>query len=101
MSKPYNKDLIPRARELRRNMTPTERKLWYQFLSKHPAKIQRQKTINSYIVDFYCHSKGIAIEIDGSQHFEEGAIQYDQERTKILENYGVKVVRFTNNDNYP
>ena len=98
MSLPYNKNLIPKAKKLRKNMTPQEKHLWYDFLSKYPKtfRFQRQKTINNYIVDFYCHKAKLVIELDGSQHFTDEGIIYDKERTKILQTYGLTIVRFTN-----
>ena len=63
-------NLTPRARELRKNATPQERKLWYMFLSKHPAHFRRQHPIGPYIADFFCHSAQLVIEVDGSGHFQ-------------------------------
>ena len=94
----YKQELIPRARELRKEMTPQERHLWYVFLSKQQPRFQRQKVISGFIVDFYCHSARLAIEIDGRQHQQESAIAYDRERTMILEGYGLIVIRFTNRE---
>ena len=98
MSLPYNKNLITKAQNLRKNMTPQEKHLWYDFLSKYPKtfRFQRQKTINNYIVDFYCHEAKLIIELDGSQHFTNDGKIYDNERTEILQAYGLTVLRFTN-----
>ena len=98
MSLEYNKKLIPRARELRRNATRQEKRLWYDFLSSYPVRFQRQKTINNFIVDFYCHKFKLVIELDGSQHYTEEGIVYDKERTDVLESLGLRVVRFSNAD---
>lgn len=98
MSLKYNGKLIPRAKELRFNMTKQEKHLWYDFLSLYPVRFQRQKTIDNFIVDFYCHAAKLVIELDGSQHFEKDAKIYDAERTKVLENYCLEVIRFTNSD---
>jgi very-short-patch-repair endonuclease len=65
---PYNRKLKPLAQELRRNATPQENKLWYEFLRSHDIPFARQKTIEYYIVDFICPSRKLVIEIDGSQH---------------------------------
>ena len=65
MSLPYRHDLVPRARELRKEMTPQERHLWYVFLSKQTPRFQRQKVISGFIVDFYCHAARLVIELDG------------------------------------
>ena len=69
MSLQYNKKLVPRAKELRRDMTKHEKHLWYDFLSKFPIRFQRQKTIGSFIVDFYCLTANLVIECDGGQHY--------------------------------
>ena len=79
-------------------MTPHERKLWYMFLKNYPFRFQRQKTIDHFIVDFYCHKAKLVIEIDGSQHYSEEGKAYDEERTAALESYGLKVLRFSNTD---
>jgi len=96
MSLPYQKKLIPRARELRKGATKHENHLWYDFLSQYPVRFQRQKTIDHFIADFYCHEAKIVIELDGSQHYETHGIERDKERTAILEQYGVEVLRFSN-----
>ncbi len=93
-----NNSLLPNARKLRREMTPHERKLWYLFLRKYPVKIYKQRIIDNFIVDFYCASAKLVIEIDGSQHYEEAGRQYDEERTAVLEGYGLKVIRFANSE---
>ena len=93
---PYNRKLKARAQELRKNATPQENKLWYGFLRKHPCHFTRQKTIDNYIVDFLCSSKKLVIEIDGSQHYTDDGLEYDQIRTKIFESLGLHVMRFTN-----
>ena len=95
---PYNRKMKPRAQELRRNATPQENKLWYRFLRKHPCPFTRQKTIDSYIVDFLCHSKKLVIEIDGSQHYTEDGLEYDRVRTELLESMELHVMRFTNTE---
>ena len=77
-------------------MTPQERKLWYMFLRKYPVKIYKQRIIESFIVDFYCASARLVIEVDGSQHFTKQGIEYDKERSAIIEAYNLKVLRFTN-----
>jgi very-short-patch-repair endonuclease len=92
----YNKTLIDRAKELRKNLTPQERKLWYEFLSSYPVRFQRQKVIDSYIADFYCAKAKLVIELDGGGHFEPDRMEYDEIRTEILKTYGLSVIRFTN-----
>lgn len=98
MSLEYNKNLIPRAKELRKNATPQENELWHKFLRTYPIRFQRQKTIGQFIVDFYCHEAKLAIELDGSQHFTPEGMTYDEARTAAIETVGVEVLRFTNRD---
>ena len=92
----YRKDLKPRARSLRNNTTPAERKLWYEFLSALPEKFTRQKPLGSYIADFYCSRLRLVIEVDGDSHFDQRGETYDRLRTAELESRGLKVLRFTN-----
>ena len=92
----YNKDLIVYAKELRKNMTPWEMKLWNWFLREYPIRFQRQKVIDNYIVDFYCAKARLVIELDGGGHYTDEQMQYDATRTKILEKYGLKVLRICN-----
>ena len=93
---PKNNKLTPYAKELRREMTPQERKLWYLFLRHYPVKIYKQRIIDEYIVDFYCHAARLVIEIDGAQHYTEEGVAADRARTRVLEGYGLLVVRFSN-----
>ena len=86
------------AKQLRKDMTPWERKLWYCFLKDYPIRFQRQKCIDNYIVDFYCFKAKLVIELDGGGHYEPIQKQKDDERTKVLESYGLKVLRFCNLD---
>ena len=90
--------LTARAQELRKNMTPEERILWYQYLRTYPVQWNRQKVIGQYIVDFYCKRAKLIIELDGSQHYDPKAIAYDHERTAYLNSLGYTVLRFTNTD---
>ena len=96
--KPYRQSNIPLAKELRKDMTKYEKHLWYDFLRDYPVRFQRQKAIGRYIVDFYCASANLIIELDGSGHYEEAQEQYDRERTAYLERMGLHVLRFTNLD---
>ena len=93
---PYNPALISRAKELRKNMTTAERKLWHQYLRTFKFKVYRQRPIDYFIVDFYCPSLKLVIEVDGEGHYTDEGKDYDQERTQRLEGYGIKVIRFTN-----
>ena len=94
--KEYNKNNIPLAKTLRKNMTPWERKLWYEFLRNYPVRFQRQKAIGNYIVDFYCAKARIVIELDGSGHYFEKQMQQDNIRTIELEKMNLKVIRICN-----
>ena len=93
---PYNSALISRAKELRKNMTPAERKLWYRYLRTFEIRVLRQRPIDHFIVDFYCPSLKLVIEVDGESHYTEESKERDRARTQQLEGYGLKVVRFTN-----
>ena len=79
-------------------MTPWERKLWFGFLNNLKIKCYRQRMIGDFIVDFYIPSFNLAIELDGSQHFEIEKIEYDKARTAFLNSNNVQVLRFNNND---
>jgi len=94
---PYNPQLVARAREMRKNPTVAERKLW-GYLRNFPVKFWRQKPINNFIVDFYCPKLKLVIEVDGDSHFTDSGLVYDEERTRILEGYGLRVIRFTNDE---
>ena len=93
---PYNPALVTRAKELRKNITPAEKKLWYQYLKTFKYRVLRQRPIHHFIVDFYCPHLRLVIEIDGDSHLGEDAQAYDAERSCALEGYGLSVVRFTN-----
>ena len=92
----YDKKLKSRADELRKNMTQQEWNLWYFYLRNHRLKWYRQRIIDRFIVDFYCHAAKLVIEIDGKQHYTDQGIVYDTERTQVLQGYGLKVLRYTN-----
>ena len=94
----YNNKLKEKSRELRKNMTEQERRLWYCFLKDYPIRIYRQRTIGNYIADFYCSKAKVVIEIDGSQHYTDEGMSYDEYRTHIIEDYNIKVIRFSNYD---
>ena len=93
---PYNPELVEQAREMRKNPTEAEKKLWYGFLRSFRHRVLRQRPIDNYIVDFYCAKLKLVIEVDGDSHFREDAYRFDEKRTKILEGYGLRVLRFTN-----
>ena len=94
--KAYNKDLVSNAQALRKNMTPEEKHLWYDFLKRLPMTAHRQYNIGNYIVDFYIPKKQLVIEIDGIQHLTEEHKEKDQARDKFLEGQGLSVLRFPN-----
>ncbi len=98
MEKKYNKQLIPNAKNLRKNMTKEERHLWYDYLRTAPRKFVRQKVLGNYIADFYCASAKLVIELDGSQHYEDAEFEYDMRRTEYLKNFGIRVIRIPNNE---
>ncbi len=98
MSLHYNGKLISRARQLRKEATPQENRLWYEFLRTYPVRFQRQKVIDRYIVDFYCHKAKLVIEIDGSQHFSETGAADDRERDAVLASMELLVLRFSNTE---
>jgi len=79
-------------------MTIPEKKLWSEFLRLFPLPVLRQKTLDNYIVDFYCAKLKLVIEIDGDSHFTENGLEYDRGRTSVLEGYGLTVIRFTNDE---
>ena len=97
MRSKQNKQLVPLARDLRKNMTKEERKLWYDYLRGHPMRFTRQKVLGKYIADFYCAKAALVIELDGSQHYEQAGLISDRERTKFLQGYGIRVLRIPNN----
>lgn len=96
MSLDYNKKNITLAKNLRKNATPQEQHLWYDFLSKYKVRFQRQKAIDDFIADFYCHKAKLVVEIDGTQHSTSRGKEKDEFRTEILNEYGLRVIRFTN-----
>ena len=94
----HNKALVPNAKNLRKNLTKEERRLWYDYMRTYPVKFLRQKIIGKYIVDFYCAKAKLIVELDGSQHYEEKGMEYDAERTAFLELYSIRVLRIPNNE---
>ena len=95
---PHNHTLTELAQELRKNMTPEEKHLWYDFLKFLPMTVKRQYVVLNYILDFFIPSANIAIELDGSQHFEPEARVADAEREENLSTLGIKTLRYTNVD---
>ena len=98
MQSKHNKQLVSLAKQLRKEMTKEERHLWYDFLRTYPVRFSRQKVLGKYIVDFYSAEAKLVIEVDGSQHYEDGKMEKDTERTTFLEGYGLTVIRIPNNE---
>ena len=97
MQPKHNQQLVPLAKQLRKEMTKEERHLWYDFLRTYPVRFSRQKVLGRYIADFYSAEARLVIELDGSQHYEEKNREMDAERTAFLESYGLAVIRIPNN----
>ena len=95
---PYNKKLTSTARNLRKNMTPEERHLWYDFLKKLPLAVKRQHNIENYIVDFYIAEKKLVIELDGNQHGLPEHYESDQKRDQRLAEWKITVLRYSNDN---
>ena len=98
MERKHNTELTTNARNLRKNMTKEEKHLWYDFLKSYPVRFLRQKVIDNYIVDFYCRSARLIIELDGSQHYEENVLLKDKIRTERIEQRNLMVIRIPNNE---
>ena len=96
MERKHNAKLTHLARNLRKNMTKEEKHLWYDFLTDYPVRFLKQKVIDNYIVDFYCHDARLIVELDGSQHFEPDALFKDSIRTTKLEERDLTVIRIPN-----
>ena len=98
MQSKHNKQLVPFAKQLRKEMTKEERHLWYDFLRTYPVRFSRQKVLGKYIADFYSAEAKLIVELDGSQHYEDWNEEKDAERTAFLEGYGLTVIRIPNNE---
>jgi very-short-patch-repair endonuclease len=96
----YSRDLKSKARALRKNMTETEKLLWSRIRRKQLKSCQfyRQRIIGNHIVGFYCPRAKLIIELDGSQHYEEGGLKKDKRRDAHLKNIGLKVLRFSDKE---
>ena len=97
MDRKHNKNIVPIAKILRKNMTKEERHLWYDFLRNYTVRFSRQKVLGKYIADFYCAEAKLVIELDGSQHYESEGLEKDLKRTAYIEKFGLKVLRIPNN----
>ncbi len=98
MQRKHNSSLTNIAKILRKNMTKEERHLWYDFLRSYPVRFLRQKVIDNYVVDFYCHEARIIIELDGSQHYQKEGVLKDQIRTENIESRNLEIIRIPNNE---
>ena len=102
MPKPDDTILKKYAKTLRKQMTKEEKHLWYDYLKPYRqtfgVAFTRQKVFGNYILDFYCPKAKLAIELDGSQHYESDAVFYDEKRTRYLTQHGIVVLRYTNRD---
>ena len=96
MSRRDNPNLKGFSTALRKNQTKEEKHLWYDFLRQYPVRFNRQKVLGPYIVDFYCASAKLVIELDGSQHYSEEGSEDDKIRDRYLARLGIKVVRYSN-----
>lgn len=94
----HNPELTVFARHLRKNMTPEERRLWYDFLRTYPVRFLRQKVIDQYIADFYCSKAQLVIELDGSQHYEPEGMKKVSIRTTHMESHGLTVMHIPNTE---
>ena len=93
-------DILAKAHDLRLNMTKSEKILWERLRNKKVLgyKFRRQHAISQFVVDFYCHEAKIVIEVDGGYHLKRDQKEYDENRTVELENLGINVIRFTNEE---
>ena len=99
----YNRPVLKsRRKELRNNSTSAERMLWsmLQHSNLGGYKFRRQHSVGAYILDFYCPSERLCVELDGDSHFTDDAIEYDRERTAYLNALNIKVLRLLNTDVY-
>jgi very-short-patch-repair endonuclease len=97
---PVPPNLLVFARQLRKEQTDAENLLWHLLRGRNFCgfKFRRQYPMCGYILDFYCHDVGLAVELDGGGHNQEEQQLYDMERTRIIESAGIRIVRFWNND---
>ena len=84
LQRKHNKDIVPTAKILRKNMTKEENHLWYDFLRTYPVRFSRQKVLGRYIADFYCAEARLVIELDGSGHYTAEGKRHDEIRRLFL-----------------
>ena len=94
----YNYRFLEQVRELRKGMTPHEKHLWHDYLKDYPIRFYRQRSVDRFILDFYCSAAKLVVELDGGQHETEDGKKYDAARTEILKQYGLEVIRFSNRE---
>jgi len=95
-----NRELMGIAGTLRRNMTRSEKILWQRIRDRQMDgyKFRRQHPIDTFIADFFCYEKMLVVEVDGEVHDDQSQAERDEERTRILNRRGIKVIRFTNEE---
>ena len=98
MQRKHNKNIVPTAKMLRKNMTDEEKHLWYDFLNTYPVRFARQKVLGKYIADFYCAKANLVIELDGSGHYTKSGVEKDEKRTEYLAEYGIQLIRIPNEE---
>lgn len=93
-------EILERAGVLRREMTKAEKILWEKLRNKqlNGFKFRRQHPIDTFIADFFCYEALLVVEVDGSAYEETTQEERDEERTRILKRYGIRVIRFTNEE---
>jgi len=93
-------DKVELSRGLRKSMTAIECEFWKMVRGRrmYGLKFRRQQIVDGFIVDFYCDSLGLCVEIDGGIHSSVEQVEYDAARAEILRLHGLKVIRFTNED---
>jgi very-short-patch-repair endonuclease len=92
-------ELKIKRKDLRNRQTPAELKLWFYLKDSklENRKFRRQHSVGNFILDFYCPKERLAIELDGDSHFTKTGKEYDNHRTRLLKDFRIKIVRFTNN----
>ncbi|MEM7108695.1 MAG: endonuclease domain-containing protein [Bacteroidota bacterium] len=92
--------VFEKAKKLRSNMTKHEKLLWDELRANklNGLRFKAEHPIHTFIADFYCHKLRLVIEVDGTSHNNEDQIEYDKGRTYSMKQYGIKVLRFTNNE---
>ena len=95
-----SRNTFDKARLLRNNMTEAEKIVWDKLKNRNDfkARFRKQHPIGSFVVDFYCHKYKLAIEIDGEIHLKNEVVEYDDVRSHDIEKFGIKILRFTNNE---